>query len=103
MRRMMRPRLLLPAALLLTACHSSIPRPDVLLITVDPLRADRLGCYGYARATSPHIDRLASRGVLFQRAFTTLPRTTQSVASIMTGRYPKAHGARGLFSSLSPA
>jgi arylsulfatase len=96
-------RLLAPAALLLAACHSSAPRPDILLITVDTLRADRLGCYGYARATSPNIDRLAARGVLFERAFTTLPRTTQSVASIMTGRYPKVHGARGLFASLSPA
>lgn len=99
---MMSPRLLLPAALLLAACGSGT-RPDVLLITVDTLRADRLGCYGYARSTSPHIDRLAARGVLFDRAFTTLPRTTQSMASIMTGRYPKSHGARGLFSTLSPA
>ena len=99
----MSPRLFLPAAMLLAACGSGTPRPDVLLITVDTLRADRLGCYGYTRATSPHIDRLAARGVLFERAFTTLPRTTQSVASIMTGRYPKAHGARGLFSTLSPA
>jgi arylsulfatase len=104
MRRMMSPRLLfLSAALLLAACHSSTPRPDVLLITVDTLRADRLGCYGYARSTSPHIDRLASQGVLFERAFTTIPRTTQSMASIMTGRYPKSHGARGLFSALSQA
>ncbi|MEK7283241.1 MAG: sulfatase [Acidobacteriota bacterium] len=100
---MIRLRLLVPAALLLAACGARAPRPNVLLITVDTLRADRLGCYGYARATSPNIDRLAARGVLFERAFTTLPRTTQSVASIMTGRYPKAHGARGLFSSLSSA
>lgn len=103
MPRMIRLRLLVPAALLLAACGARVPRPNVLLITVDTLRADRLGCYGYARPTSPNIDRLAARGVLFERAFTTLPRTTQSVASIMTGRYPKVHGARGLFSSLSSA
>src|SRR6266702_586483 len=95
--------LLLPSVLLLAACGPRGPRPSVVLITVDTLRADRLGCYGYARRTSPHIDRLAAAGALFERAFTTLPRTTQAVASIVTGRYPKSHGARGLFSSLSPA
>ena len=95
--------LLLPTTLLLAACGPRALRSDVVLITVDTLRADRLGCYGYARRTSPHIDRLAADGALFERAFTTLPRTTQAVASIVTGRYPKSHGARGLFSSLSPA
>src|SRR5437773_5422348 len=78
-------------------------RPSVLLITIDTLRADHLGCYGYARPTTPHIDRLARQGALFERMYTTLPRTTQSVATILTGRYPKSHGARGLFSKLSPA
>ena len=100
---MIRLRFLLAAALVLSACGRSTPRPSVLLITIDTLRADRLGCYGYTRATSPHIDRLAAQGALFERAYTTLPRTTQSVASILTGRYPKSHGARGLFSTLSPA
>jgi arylsulfatase A-like enzyme len=95
--------LLLPAVLVLASCGRSAPRPNVLLITIDTLRADRLGCYGYARPTSPHIDRLAKQGALFERLYTTLPRTTQSVATILTGRYPKSHGARGLFSRLSPA
>src|SRR2546425_12698528 len=99
---MKRSPLLLPTALFLAACGPRAPRPDVLLITVDTLRADRLGCYGYVRPTSPHIDRLAAEGALFQHAFTTLPRTTQSVASIVTGRDPKSHGARRLFSSLPP-
>ncbi len=100
---MIRLRFLLAAALLLSGCGPSAPRPNLLLITIDTLRADRLGCYGYERATSPHIDRLADRGTLFERTYTTLPRTTQSVASILTGRYPKSHGARGLFSTLSTA
>src|SRR6266850_383224 len=78
-------------------------RPSVLLITIDTLRADHLGCYGYGRPTSPHIDRLASEGALFERVTTSLPRTTQSIASILTGRFPKGHGARGLFSRLSQA
>ena len=95
--------LLLPAVLVVVCCGPSGPHPNVLLITIDTLRADRLGCYGYARPTSPHIDRLATEGALFERLYTTLPRTTQSVATILTGRYPKSHGARGLFSTLSPA
>src|SRR2546425_12860277 len=100
---MIRHRFLAAAALVLSACGQGAPRPNVLLITIDTLRADRLGCYGYARPTSPHIDRLAMQGALFERMYTTLPRTTQSVATILTGRYPKSHGARGLFSTLSPA
>ena len=73
---------------------------SVVLITIDTLRADHLGCYGSRRPTSPHIDALARQGILFERATTTLPRTTQSVGSILTGRYPKSHGARGLFMRL---
>src|SRR5262247_2633282 len=99
------PRLhaLLAALLLISACRLEPQRPNVLLITIDTLRADHLGCYGYARSTSPNIDRLAAQGAVFERAYTTLPRTTQSIASILTGRYPKSHGARGLFSTLSTA
>src|SRR5438445_12941350 len=78
-------------------------RPSLLLVTIDTLRADHLGCYGYGRPTSPHIDRLAAEGALFTRVTTSLPRTTPSVASILTGRYPKGHGARGLFYALSRA
>ncbi len=86
----------------LAACGGP-PPPSVTLITIDTLRADHLGCYGYDRPTSPGIDRLAAEGALFERATTTLPRTTQSIASILTGRYPRGHGARGLFSILSEA
>src|SRR5260221_2167888 len=84
-----------------TGCGAAPPRPNVLLITIDTLRADHLGCYGYGKPTSPRIDRLALEGALFTRVTTSLPRTTQSLASILTGRFPKGHGARGLFSSLS--
>ncbi|MEJ2207816.1 MAG: sulfatase-like hydrolase/transferase, partial [Anaerolineae bacterium] len=45
-----------------------LPKPNLLLITVDALRADHLGCLGYAAGLSPHIDRLASDGVLFSQA-----------------------------------
>src|SRR5258706_3977742 len=100
---MTRWRFLIPACLVWLSCAPHAPRPNVLLVTIDTLRADRLGCYGYGRTTSPHIDRLAEQGALFENAYTPLPRTTQAVASILTGRYPKSHGAVGLFNSFSPA
>src|SRR6185437_6098081 len=68
------------------------PRPNVLLITLDTTRADRLGCYGYAPALTPTLDALAARGVLFERAYTPAPLTLPSHASIMTGLYPPGHG-----------
>ncbi len=69
-------------------------RPNVLLITVDTLRPDHLGCYGYARRTSPHIDALARDGVLFRQAISAAGRTVQSFPSILTGVYPIVHGLR---------
>jgi len=101
-------RALLAAALAagmpgLCSCARRPARPSVLLITVDTLRADHLGAYGYTRPTSPRIDALAREGVLFEKAFATVPRTTQSVATILTGLYPKHHRARGLFSILPEA
>ncbi|HEU4402378.1 MAG TPA: sulfatase-like hydrolase/transferase, partial [Candidatus Polarisedimenticolia bacterium] len=69
-------------------------RPNVVLITVDTLRPDHLGCYGYARPTSPNIDLLARRGVLVRQAITAAGRTVQSFPSILTGVYPMTHGLR---------
>jgi arylsulfatase A-like enzyme len=68
--------------------------PNVLLLTVDTLRPDHLSCYGYSRRTSPHIDALAHRGVLFRQAITAAGRTVQSFPSILTGVYPMVHGLR---------
>jgi arylsulfatase len=65
--------------------------PSVLLITVDTLRADRLGAYGFQLATSPAIDRLAARGVVFERAISGASVTAGSHASIMTSRYTREH------------
>jgi arylsulfatase A-like enzyme/Tfp pilus assembly protein PilF len=67
-------------------------RPNVLLITLDTTRADRLGCYGYASALTPALDSLAAKGVLFERAYTPAPLTLPSHASMMTGLYPPEHG-----------
>jgi len=70
------------------------PRQNILLITVDTLRPDHLGCYGYRRATSPNIDVLARHGVVFRHAITAAARTVQSFPSILTGVYPMVHGLR---------
>ncbi len=70
-------------------------RPNVLLITLDTLRADHLSAYGYPRPTTPNIDRLAGQGVLFENAFATASWTLPSHATIMTGRYPHEHRADG--------
>jgi arylsulfatase A-like enzyme/Flp pilus assembly protein TadD len=67
---------------------------NILLITVDTLRADHLGCYGYRNASTPNIDALAKRGVRFTQAFAHVPLTTPSHASILTGAYPQVHQLR---------
>jgi arylsulfatase A-like enzyme len=64
---------------------------NLVLVSLDTLRPDRLGCYGYGRPTSPAIDaRLAARGTVFTRAYATYPGTGGSHASILTGLYPCA-------------
>jgi arylsulfatase A-like enzyme len=65
---------------------------SVLLITIDTLRADHLGLYGYHRKTSPHIDALGQRGTVFDRAFTFWPKTRGSFVMMMTGRRPSQNG-----------
>jgi arylsulfatase A-like enzyme len=74
--------------------RSIASRPNVLLITVDTLRPDHLGCLGYPRRTSPAIDGLARRGVVFRQAITAAGRTVQSFPSILTGVIPPVHGLR---------
>jgi Sulfatase/HEAT repeats len=60
---------------------------DVLLISVDALRADHVGAYGYARHTTPNIDALARSGIVFTHAYCPIPRTSYSITSMMTGKY----------------
>ena len=67
-------------------------KSNVLLIVIDTLRADHLGCYGYDRDTSPNIDRLAEEGVIFTGARSQSPWTRPSVASLLTSTYPVTHG-----------
>ena len=72
---------------------------NVLLVTIDTLRADHLGCYGYDKAKTPILDELASEGVLFENVFAHQPITLPSHATILTGLHPEAHGIldNGLF------
>jgi arylsulfatase A-like enzyme len=65
---------------------------NVLLVSIDTLRADHLGCYGHSAPTSPQLDALAAAGVVFERATSCSPWTTPAHVSLMTSLYPEAHG-----------
>ncbi|MEW6381748.1 MAG: tetratricopeptide repeat protein [bacterium] len=67
---------------------------NLLLITIDTLRADHLGCYGYQQIKTPTLDALAAQGVMFRQAITPAPITLPAHSSIMTGLYPIQHGVR---------
>ena len=67
-------------------------RPNVVLLVADSLRADRLSCYGYSRATSPHLDALAAGGARFSRFFTPATPTEPACTSLLTGQFPLTHG-----------
>ncbi|OGD11228.1 MAG: hypothetical protein A2Y86_08490 [Candidatus Aminicenantes bacterium RBG_13_62_12] len=84
------------ALALLAALSVRLPaaaaRPNVLLITVDTLRPDRLSCYSAAFVKTPEVDALAARGALFERAYAHNPTTLPSHANILTGMTPPFHG-----------
>jgi len=67
--------------------------PDVLIITLDTLRADRMSGYGYSRNTSPNLDKLMAEGTRFTQARTVEPLTGPALCSMLTSRYPHQHGA----------
>lgn len=73
---------------------SSADMPNVLLVTIDTLRADHVGCYGYQGASTPTVDALAKRGVRFETSVVHTPLTGPSHASILTGLTPLGHGFR---------
>ncbi len=96
----MRPPIAVPllALALLAGCGRS-ERWNVLLVTFDTTRADHIGCYGNDDIKTPNLDALAAEGTRFARAFTAIPLTAPSHSTILTGKYPIAHGVRdnGLF------
>ncbi len=70
------------------------PRPSLLLVTIDTIRADRVGAYGYAEARTPNLDALARAGVRFDNALSPVPLTVPSHATMLTGLVPRHHGVR---------
>jgi len=81
-------------------CGGSEPEPtrpvgrpvNVLIVTLDTTRADRLGPYGFTAAKTPRLDALAAEGVVFADAFTAIPSTFPSHSTLFTGKYPQSHG-----------
>ena len=86
--------LALAGLLVITCSRSGGRRPDILLITVDTTRADRVGTYGDHLARTPVLDALAASGSVFPRATCQIPLTAPSHASILTAAYPPYHGVR---------
>jgi arylsulfatase A-like enzyme len=72
---------------------SNHPAKNAIVIVLDALRADSLGCYGYARDTTPCVDALAGQGTLFSRAYAAAPYTYSSTWSLFTSLYPLQHGS----------
>jgi arylsulfatase A-like enzyme/Flp pilus assembly protein TadD len=80
------------------------PALNVVLITIDTLRADHVGCYGYTQIKTPNIDRLAADGTRFERAFAVVPVTLPSHTTMLTGTYPMLSGMHDFsVNKLSPA
>jgi arylsulfatase A-like enzyme len=89
-------------ALVATAAWSAdVRRPDVVLVVVDTLRADRLGAWGNRRGLTPFLDELAGRAHVFTRAYAQAPWTNPSVASLFTSRYQSQHGITEFLSVLA--
>ena len=86
--------LLLALPLWLSVAAPALPdrTPGVVVITIDTLRADHLGCYGYKQIHTPNLDELAQTGIRFERAFTAVPVTLPSHTVIFTGTYPPSSG-----------
>ena len=89
-------------ALLLASCGGGSEPTSVLFITVDTLRADHLGCYGYERPTSPALDALAAEGVRFEKSYSMAPFTAPSHASLFTGMHAISHGVLEWYQLLNP-
>jgi len=99
--------LVLALATLMPACSESQPTDtgparNVVLVSLDTLRADHLGLYGYARDTSPELDAFAQEAFVFERALAPAPNTPPSQMAMMTGLYPGRHGFTGNDDTLGP-
>ena len=86
--------LLLPHALLAATPYARRTKPNVILITIDTVRADHVGCYGATGVQTPTLDALARDGIVFERAISQVPLTWPSHAAILTGTYPFQNGVQ---------
>jgi len=92
--------LLLAVPALVGGCQKE--PPNVLLLVVDALRADHVGCYGYIRDTTPNVDALAAQATVFDRAYSVAPWTTPSMATLFTSLPPREHGITNWKQPLAP-
>lgn len=74
---------------------TSLTRPNVLIVVIDSLRADRVSCYGYGRDVTPNLDRIAAEGCRFNHAISAAPFSPASYASLISNLYPHQHGVNG--------
>jgi arylsulfatase A-like enzyme len=84
----------------LLSCGSEQRPLNVIVVGIDTLRPDHLGCYGYERETSPNIDAFAARGVLFENTASQAPWTAPSFATVFTSLYPSQHGSMDVHSKM---
>lgn len=100
--------LALLATVLTAGCDRAPPRPplaelpSIVLVSIDTLRADHVGTYGYARDTTPFLDRFAETATVFERAFTSAPWTLVAHMTMLTGLFPLQHGVIREELALSP-
>ena len=80
--------------ILLAIALAALPRPNIVLITIDTLRADHVGRYGAPPGSTPALDALASEGLRFENAISPVPLTRPAHTSLLTGLYPPEHGIR---------
>ena len=85
-----------------SACQGETARPNILLVSIDTLRADHLGCYGYDRETSPVLDALAAHSVLYENAFAPAPWTLPSHVAMLSGRHPANVGIQDANGAIPP-
>ncbi len=103
-RAVLAPLLGLALLLGLVACGrtADAPRPNVILVSIDTLRADHVGTYGYERDTTPFLDRFAREAVVYERAFTPAPWTLVAHMTMLTGLFPAQHGVLREDQALAP-
>ncbi len=88
-----------PHLLFLACCilsRSAFATPNIVLISIDTLRADHLSMYGYHTETMPFLASMAKKGIVFDRVIVPMPSTTPSHGSMLTGQYPSRHGSTAL-------